>query len=32
MNEGDPVIQDYLVSNISVTNMHGYTLPEYNYN
>ena len=31
MKEGIPVLQDYLVSNISITNMNGYSIPECNY-
>ena len=32
MKEGIPILQDYLVSNISITDMNGYSIPEYSYN
>ena len=31
LKEGIPVIQDYLVSNISISNMNGFSIPEYSY-
>jgi hypothetical protein len=31
MNEGIPIIQEYLTHNISIENMNGYYIPEYSY-
>ena len=31
MKEGIPILQDYLVSNISITDMNGFSIPEYSY-
>ena len=31
MNEGIPMIQDYLSSDLSISNMNGYSIPEYGF-
>ena len=32
MNEGIPIIQEYLTNNIHIENMNGFHIPEINYN
>ena len=31
MNEGIPIIQEYLTNNITIENMNGFNIPEINY-